>query len=174
MLVKRVGTMSTTSTDDSSKRLAGIFSPFIFCVFLLGCDRSPETSISHPSSSSSRGEACDLESIEIIGAALAEFRSQKNFSSISTQSDGRIVVIWGGVRPPLSYCPNDGGLYSVNAPGQLPAGSLKPDVAVTSFFRNQNAAYVRATIYPMEANGEFFLSREAGKWVVVDKVVWKQ
>lgn len=91
--------MSITSTSDSPMKITSI-AYLVFLSFFIGaCDRDPNPSASHPVSSNNQRQSCDVESVEVINVALAGF-GLEDYSIRPNREKDKIVVVWGGVRPP--------------------------------------------------------------------------
>jgi hypothetical protein len=159
-------------SGDLGRSLCALFLSFA----LLACNDVPEASIGKvpEAPASGQGPVCDAESVRVIESALKGSGLQESLLNKLSGANEKVVVVWGGIRPPSSKCPEVDGFYSVKSPGQV--SHVMPDVylIVTSMFRNDSAAYVQISVHPTATQGEFFLSKESDEWTVIDKVVWEE
>ncbi|MBN6112402.1 hypothetical protein [Xanthomonas bonasiae] len=137
-----------------------------FCLglaFLIsGCARTPQ-SMQHTGNCATPFE---------ILQAVADDPETKAYAAAHLESRG-IAVLWDAMPPSLEACGPSGNRFKFARLSSPSFDSRSDFVAIDKLYFDADAAFLEISFPPTGKNGDFFLRRKAGKWVIAEKTLWE-
>ena len=140
------------------------FAALLFAVLTLsvsGCARNPQTVESAP---------CTLVHIEVLQAVHDDIEI-RDYAGAHFESPH--PFLWERMPSKLEACGVEKGDVKIVRSSSADFDSKQEFIAVWKMYFDDDAAFVEVGFPPTGKNGDVFLRKRDGRWVVVDKLLWE-
>lgn len=136
---------------------------YLGLAFLIGgCARAPQ----------SMEDAGNCATPFEILQAVADDPETKAYAAAHLEARG-IAVLWNAMPPSLEACGPSGNRFRFARSSSSRFDPRSEFVAIDKLYFDADAAFLEISFPPTGKNGDFFLRRTAGKWVVAQKTLWE-
>ncbi|WP_369935306.1 hypothetical protein [Xanthomonas tesorieronis] len=139
-------------------------STFYLCLVLLvgGCAPAPQAM---------QDAGTCATPFEIL-QAVADDPETETYAAAHLESRS-IAVLWNAMPPSLEACGPSGNPFSFTRSSSPSFDPRSEFIAIDKLYFDADAAFLEISFPPTGKNGDFFLRRKAGKWVIAQKALWE-
>lgn len=140
----------------------------VFCIILfytilgVGCSRE-----SHPLMS---GE-CNLVHMDVL-QAIADNPEVRLYAKEHFEAPG-VIFLWEKMPSKVQSCGTARGWIKIMRSSSPQFDGRDFFISIDKMYFDDDAAFVEISFPPTGKNGDIFLRKRAGKWVVVEKLLWE-
>lgn len=144
-----------------STKLFALFLVALVTLCMGGCARNPQAGES---------TTCTLTHIEVLQAIHDDIEI-RDYAGAHFESPH--PFLWERMPSKLEACGVEKGDVKIVRSSSADFDSKQEFIAVWKMYFDEDAAFVEVGFPPTGKNGDVFLRKRGGRWVVVDKLLWE-